>query len=151
LRDGRFEVDVRSGDDPDLHALLPRGTHGSDGTDLERAQEAGLKRARELADLIEEQRAAVGLLEHAEAALRRAREGALLVAEQLAFDELGGDRAAVQRHEGAAAAALIVESARDQLLAGARFSDDEHRQASGADTGDALTDRAHGARRPDQR
>ena len=52
---------------------------------LEHAQELGLQRQRQLADLVEEQRAAVGRLEVAPAcAAIGAGERALLVAEQLA-------------------------------------------------------------------
>ena len=58
---------------------------------------------RHVADLVEEEGAAVGLLEAAPVApLVRAGEGALLVAEQLALEERLGQRGAVDRHEGAA-------------------------------------------------
>ena len=55
--------------------------------------------ARHVADLVEEERAAVRLLEAAAALRDRAGEGALLVAEQLALHELGGHRGAVHLHE----------------------------------------------------
>ena len=68
---------------------------------LERAQQLGLQVQRQLADLVEEERAAVRLLEGAPCARRdRAGERALLVAEQLALDELLGDGRAVDRDEG---------------------------------------------------
>ena len=54
----------------------------------------------QLADLVEEERAAVGQLELPELARVRAGEGALLVAEQLGLDQGVGDRGAVDRHEG---------------------------------------------------
>ncbi len=52
---------------------------------LERAQQLRLQPRMHLADLVEQQRAAVRLLELADAAGDGAGEGALLVAEQLAF------------------------------------------------------------------
>ena len=51
---------------------------------LQHAQQLGLQLDGDLAHLVEEERAAVGQLEHAGAALIRAGEGAALVAEDLA-------------------------------------------------------------------
>ncbi len=72
---------MRSGDDPDVDA---DGTLAADAHDLavlDDAQQADLRRQGELADFVEEQRAAVGLLEPALAARGSAGERALLVAE----------------------------------------------------------------------
>ena len=60
---------------------------------LQHAQQLGLRGGRHVADLVEEQRAAVGLLEPADAAAIGAGEGALLVAEQLALQQRLGDGA----------------------------------------------------------
>ena len=54
---------------------------------LQHAQQLHLDVGRDLADLVEEQRAAVGLREAAVVALDRAGEGALLVAEQLGLED----------------------------------------------------------------
>ena len=54
---------------------------------------------RHVADLVEEQRAALRGLEQAAAVGDRAGERALLVAEQLGLEQALGDRAAVDRHE----------------------------------------------------
>ena len=54
---------------------------------LQDAQQLGLERERQLADLVEEQGAAVGLLEQAGLARDGAGEGAALVAEQLALGQ----------------------------------------------------------------
>jgi len=52
-----------------------------------------------------------------------AGERALLVAEQLVGQQFFVERAAVDRDEGAlGAAAVLVQVAREQLLAGARFA-----------------------------
>ena len=55
---------------------------------LQQPQDLGLQGQRHVADLVEEQRAAVALLELADAAAVGAGEGALLVAEQLALQQV---------------------------------------------------------------
>ena len=61
---------------------------------------------RHLADLVEEERAAVGLLEEALLVAQRAGEGAALVAEQLALEQVLGQRAAVDRQDALLARGL---------------------------------------------
>jgi len=70
---------------------------------LEDAQQLRLCRKRELADLVEKQRAASGKLDLAWLGAGRTGEGAALVAEQLALDELARQRCAVDRDKGAPA------------------------------------------------
>ena len=71
-----------------------------------------------VADFVEEDRAAVRLLELADLFLGRAGERALLVAEELRLDQLLGDGRAVDLHEALAAAqAVAMDGARDELLA----------------------------------
>ena len=75
----------------------------ADGIDLavlQGAQQLHLGVERQLADLVEEQRAPVGFEEFADAFLDGAGEGALLVAEQDALDQVLGDRAAIDGDEG---------------------------------------------------
>ena len=66
---------------------------------LHRAQHLGLRHEVHVADLVEEERPAVRLLEEAAALLLRAGEGAPLVAEELTLDELARDGRAVDLHE----------------------------------------------------
>ena len=74
-----------------------------------------------------------------------AGEAALLVAEELAFHELAGDRAAVDRHERAGRArALGVDGACHQLLAGARLAADVHRRLAARHLGDRAAQGHHG-------
>ena len=71
--------------------------------------------------------AAVGELEAPDLAGKRAGESALLVAEELRFDQLRRQRRAVDlHHRPLAPAALIVDRARDHLLAGPRLALQEH-------------------------
>ena len=58
---------------------------------LQHAQQLGLQRRRDLADLVEEDRAAVGQREAALLVGRRAGERALVVAEQLGLEQRLGD------------------------------------------------------------
>ena len=75
---------------------------------LNGTQELHLRRRWQLADLVEEQHAAVGLRELADMALGRAGEGALLVAEQFALEETFGQCGTVHRHKGMAAPRAVI-------------------------------------------
>ena len=75
---------------------------------LQRAQELHLERGRHLGDLVQEQRAAVGLLEQAELADGGAGERAPHVAEELRLEQRLGHRAAVDGHEAGARARALA-------------------------------------------
>ena len=110
---------------------LPRriGAEGLERPVLEDPQQLCLCQQRHLADLIEKQRAAVGRHEASVAPDRRAGEGALLVAEELRFEQTLGERGAVDGDEGfVAPAARGLERTREELLAGATFTGDQHRR-----------------------
>src|SRR5207302_238774 len=108
---------------------------------LERAQQLGLEVDRELADLVEKQRAARRRLERTLARDHRAGERALVVTEQLALEELRRDRAAVDHDERAVLAlALDVHGLGRDLLAGPGLALDQHRRIR---CGCALEDREH--------
>ena len=96
---------------PAVQVLVGGGDHADVGADrlvaadplelllLQQPQHLGLRRRRHVADLVEEERAAVGLLELADAAAVGPGERALLVAEQLALEQRLGDGGAVDRQE----------------------------------------------------
>ena len=90
---------MRGGDDAhvaaDRHVIADALEHAL----LQHAQQLHLHRQAHVADLVEEQRAALGDLEAALAGGDRAGEGAFLVAEQLAFEQLGRNGAAVDGDE----------------------------------------------------
>ena len=102
------EVVVGRGDDPHVDLDHARAAHARDLPVLQHAQQLGLHGRGHVADLVQEQRAAVGLLEAAAPLRDGARERALLVAEQLALHELGGDRRAVHLDEGLRRAAATA-------------------------------------------
>ena len=107
-----------------------RTAHAVEAALLQHAQQVHLQLGRDVADLVEENRAAVGHLELAALLLAGAGEGAFFVAEQLAFEQRLGQRRAGDRHERLLrAVAGIVDGARDQLLAGAAFALNQHRAA----------------------
>jgi hypothetical protein len=90
---------------------------------LQHAQQLHLRVERQLAHLVEEERAAVRQLEAADALLQRAGERALLVAEQLALDDARGMAPQFTCTSGRSCARLPSWMARgDELLARARLA-----------------------------
>ena len=121
------------------HAHVER--HGGGAADaldlplLQHAQQLGLQRERHLGDLVEQQRAALGLFELAGMRGVRAGERALLVAKQHGFEHVLGDRRAIDRDEVALRARTrAMDDAREHFLAGARLADDQHRAVGHRDT-----------------
>ena len=113
------------------------GVGAADGADLlflQHAQELHLQAHRHVADLVEQQRAAVRGLEQALVGAVRARERAFLVTEELRLEQVLGHRAAVDRDERALLArARAMDRARHELLAGARFARDQHARVGARD------------------
>src|SRR4051812_32234646 len=130
LADLLVERLVRCGHDPDVHLSRRAAAQTHDFLLLQDAQERRLRRRRELAHLVEEQGASVGILEPPGVPLAPAsRESAGLVAEELRLHQLRGDRAAVDDDEGPAAAqAARVDGVGEELLAGAGFAAQHHGQ-----------------------
>ena len=89
---------------------------------IERAEQLRLQLARQLADLVEEQRAAVGLLNAPSRRSIGAGERAALVAEQLGLDQRWrSQRAAIEHDERPGRARpRFVECLRGEILADAR-------------------------------
>src|SRR5438876_7377785 len=96
---------------------------------LEKPQQLGLHVERQVANLVEEQRAAGRRSHKAELIRYRSGEAASPMTEQLAVGQLAPRGGAVvrQEHRGAAVRA-DVNGAGDELLAGAAFARDQHRQ-----------------------
>src|SRR5205814_7638246 len=110
-------------DDPDIGADRDSPANRRIFALLQDAQQPGLRLGRHVADLVEKQRAALGLLKASHISRGGAGESTLFVAEQLAFDQLAGNRRHIDRDERPRAAlAEIMQSARDQLLSGAAFA-----------------------------
>ena len=122
-----FQVAVRGGHQPHVDLLFLLAAQPNDGAFLQRAQQLALQRQWQLADLVQEDGAAVGQLEPAGAVTLRAGEGAAFVAEEFALEQRLGNGRAVHLDEGPVAArAAQVQCAREQLFARARFPQQQH-------------------------
>ena len=123
---GDLEVLVAGGHDAHVDFF---SLGGADAPHLARFQgpkERFLCRRREAGDLIQEENAAVGLLEESGAIPLRAGEGAAHVAEEFPVHNLIGERCTVGGDEGALrSGALSVDGACHQFLARSTFAEDE--------------------------
>ncbi len=118
-----------------------------DGPLLDGAQQLDLHRRRQLAHLVEKQCATVGGLEQAGLVLDGTGETALFMAEELAFQQMFGDGAAVDRHERAiGAGAGGVDQPGGQFLAGTGFAADQHRCLAARQFADHLPGPLHDRR-----
>src|SRR5690554_2309285 len=133
----RLQIHMSGGQYPhiNLYGVLP--THALYLLFLEKSQQIGLQLHGQVADLVEEQGAAVGSLDPADLALMGAGEGALFMAEQLRLNQLLGNGAAVDRDEGPGSPqGLTVQGLGDQLFAGPAFTADQYRCVGGRDACD---------------
>ena len=103
VADEQIERPVGRRDQPEVDGDRSVAAEPLESALLEHAQQLGLRDDRQVADLVEEQRAVVGQFEAAGLAVVRAGEGALLVAEDLGFEQRVGQRRAVDRLELGAA------------------------------------------------
>ena len=143
LDDALLEIAVRRGDHAHVDLALGRGADAAHRVILEHAQQLRLHRHRELADLVEEERAALRGLDEPRLRGRGAGERALLVAEELALDELIGERRGVHADERPAAPARDVDGAREDLLAAAGLADEEHVDAALRDAARLVVELQH--------
>jgi hypothetical protein len=140
------------GDDPRAQPTRLAAAHALELAVLERAQQPRLERRGELADLVEEERSVGGALEATDATGDGAGEGALFVPEELALEDGGRERSTVGMHEGAASArGSPVQRTRDEPLANARFSGDQHRRCGRRHAIELFHDAAHRRALRDQR
>ena len=146
-----LEVDVRGDDQPEVGPDRLGAADAFDLPFLDRAQQLRLQVEPQIADLVEEQRAAGRQLELAELLLVRAGERAALVTEERALDQLVGDRRQVDRDERRVALPrLPVQQPREQLLARAALAEDQHRRRQLRDLVDEIDDVADLPAGPDE-
>ena len=138
------DVAVGGGDEADVHFEFLVAADAGEGAVFQEAEEFGLEGAAHVADFIQEDGAAVGLLDAAEFLADGAGEGAFFMAEEFAFEEVFGDGGAIDADViFLAAPAQAVEGAGDQLLAGAAFAQDEDGGVGGGDALDELAQFDH--------
>src|SRR5258705_10893660 len=94
-----MEVFIWGEQDEEVDQTRARPSRAEEAPGLDRAQELHLAVGLHLADLVEEQRAAIGQLHETGLGADRARERTLLVAEELGLEHLARQGAAVDRHE----------------------------------------------------
>src|SRR4029453_8273044 len=103
-----------------------------------------------VADLVEEQRAAVGALEATLPTGDRPGERAPLVPEELGLQQRLGERTAVHAHERTILPrGQLVQRLGDQLLTGPGLAEDEHVGPRGGRALDDLEDLTEGRTLPD--
>ena len=118
---------------------------------LQHPQQHALGDQRQVADLVEEDGAAVRGLEDARAVAVGAGEGAAGVAEEVGEQQGLRQRGAVDRHERRRGArARAMDPAGDQLLAGAALAEDQDRQVAGREARDPIERRGERRALPDQ-
>src|SRR6185295_3271335 len=132
-------------DQTEIHMYGSFRTNRIDLPRLQGAQQLDLRIERQLANLIEEQGAAGGLLELANSLVDRARKGAPLVAKQDTFDQVFRDGTAVHRDEGSLLAlALTLDRPGNQLLADPALALDQDRDVGSGRAVAKLNDAPHG-------
>ena len=127
-RDFARQIAIGARDDPHIDRLRPRRADRQHLAFLDCTEQLGLQRQRQLGDLVEQQRPAVGGAEQPVAGRGCPGKGAALVSEQCRFQHRFGERGAVDRDETRVAAwGTIVDEAGNAFLAGSGRAFDEHR------------------------
>ena len=134
-----LEVPIRGGDHArvDIDQRVP--PHASEAKVLEHMEKLGLKGERQLGDLVQIDRALVGILELPRLPPVRAGEGPLLVAEELGLEQPRRDRGTVDLDERTAAACgSSVNRPGDEVFTHTALPTDQDRRIR---IGDVLDDR----------
>ena len=126
-RNRRAQVAVGRRDDADVHLQKGGAADALEPLLFERAEDLGLQRQRQIANLVEKQRPAVRELELAGLARSRAGKRALLVPEELGFEQVLRNGGAVDGDKRTIGPrAQHVQRAGKQLFAGPAFTLEEH-------------------------
>ena len=129
----RRQVAIGRRDETRVGAQRARAAEPLELALLEHAKQLRLELERDLADLVEEHRAAIGQLEPADALSDGARERALLVTEQLALEKPRRNGRAVQLDERVVMPATqLMDGAGDELLARSRLAETSTVESVGA-------------------
>ena len=141
---------VRRADQPHIDPPRLVGAHADDLAVLDDAQEFDLRGHRHVADFVEEERPAVGVLEAALAGREGPGERAFLVSEEFALQDAFAEGGAVEGDEVAAAAGrVVVQGLGDEFLAGAALALDEDGGVGRGDLAQRLDDAPHRLRLAD--
>ena len=144
------QVAVGGADEPHVGLALLVGAEADHVAGLQHPQQLGLHGERHVADLVEEQRALVGELEHALAVAVGPRERTANVAEELVLEEALRLAGGVEGHVAAVGpAAGLVDGGGHQFLAGAALAADEDGDAARGHLPNQGHHLAHGRAVPD--
>ena len=122
-RHQRAQVAIGRRDDTHVDPPLTGAANPAHRVIIQHAQQARLQLQRQLANLVQEQDAALRAFEGTRVIRVRAGEGTSLVTEQLALDQIGRNGAAIKHHERRTrAGADAVNEMRENILAGARLA-----------------------------
>ena len=103
-----LQIAVRRRDDSHVERYVFQPADPPERAFFKHSQQLRLQAQFKLADLVQKERAAFGLLEQTFLASLRIGESAFLIAEQLAFDQVRGDCGAVDRDERSIGATRAV-------------------------------------------
>jgi hypothetical protein len=132
--DEEWKVPVSGRDHANVYMVLPFAAHRANCARLKNPQKLSLQQEGNVADLVEQQRPAVGFREQTLSRLHCAGESTTNVAKNLRLHQLLRDGRHIHRDEGApATVASRVDGARHQLLARSGFTRDEHWSARSSD------------------
>jgi hypothetical protein len=148
LLDAKTQVAVGRRDDPRARDPALGFAQALEFAVLDHPQELRLHLEGQLADLVQEEAAILGVLEVARLGGACAGKGALGVAEQRRLDQRRCERRAVQREERPRRPAREpMQAVRDELLAAARLALDQHREGRDGELRDLAAQLLHrGAR-----
>src|SRR5207245_10673487 len=123
-----LEIAVRGGDDAHVHLALAHTADAPDRALLDGPQQFALHGEIDVADLVEEQKSALGRLDQTGLRFLGIRERAALVAEQLGLHEGGREGGTVHLDKRLRRArAGGVDGVRENALSGTRLARQQHR------------------------
>ena len=142
-----LEVLVRGRDHANVDLDLLVAADPIERTIGKHTQKPRLQLGRHVADLVEEKRPALGLLEAAATLLLSSGERAAFVAEELGLEEILRHRGGVDGDERLLCTrTMAVQGARDELLPGSRLARNEDGRARLRKPADGAEDFLHGGR-----
>ena len=122
------QITVRHGDEADIHRNGLQPPYPIDLPLLKNPEQLGLEGGVKLAHLVQHQGSLLGELELPRLAVKGPGEGAFLIAEEFRFQQVFGDRGAVDGHERTrGAGTLVVNVAGQKLLAHSALPLDQDR------------------------
>src|SRR5690554_1770126 len=140
-----FQILVCGGDDAHIHFDGGGAAYPVELAIGQYSQQSGLGVGGHIADFVQKQGAAVGLLKTALAGGAGAGEGAFFVAEQFRFNQVFGDGSHVQGDERVVGPrAVVVQGLGYELLTGAAFAVDQYGNVGVGEPADGAKDLLHG-------